>query len=139
MTMKIFTDVINALGKAADMLRSIANLPKREREKMHQTLDETYRLLDTTLNMIIIRLGDILLLESDGEFLQEAAELDNFNGWMRSEREFRLCRSLRMALRETQTIAGKLAGRVSTNHWDALLEQMERILTTEHELAFFIR
>lgn len=58
---------------------------------MRQTLDETYRLIDTTLNMVIIRLGDILLRAVDDDFLREAARLDNYNEWMQAEREFRLC------------------------------------------------
>ena len=40
-------------------LKAIVNLPKAERETMRRTLDETYRMIDTTLNMVIIRLGDI--------------------------------------------------------------------------------
>ena len=41
-------------------VKSIVNMPKAEWEKVRQTLDKTYRLLDTTLNMVIFWLGDIL-------------------------------------------------------------------------------
>ena len=41
-------------------LKAIANLPKAEREMRRQTLNETYRLMDTSLSMVIIRLGDIV-------------------------------------------------------------------------------
>jgi hypothetical protein len=138
MEFKLFTDLIDALGKVAGGLKAIVNLPKAEREAMHRTLDETYRLIDTTLNMVIIRLGNILLHAADDDFLREAARLDNYNEWMQAEREFRLCRSLRVALRETETLAGKLAGAVSTNDWDAMLQQMHAILATEGEVAVFI-
>ena len=138
MEFKLFTDLIDALGKVAGGLKAIVNLPKAEREAMHRTLDETYRLIDTTLNMVIIRLGDILFNVADADFLREAARLDNYNEWMQAEREFRLCRSLRVALRETQTLAGKLAGAVSAKDWDALLQQMQSILATEGEVAQFI-
>lgn len=57
MELKLFTDLINALSKVAGGLKAIVNLPKAEREAMRQTLDETYRLVYTTLNMVIIRLG----------------------------------------------------------------------------------
>ena len=89
MELKLFTDLIDAIGKVAGGLKAIVNLPKAERETMRQTLDETYRLIDTTLNMVIIRLGDILLLVADADFLREAARLDNYNGRMRAERQFR--------------------------------------------------
>jgi hypothetical protein len=138
MELKLFTDLIDALGKIADGLNALVNLPKADREKMRQTLDETYRLIDTTLNMVIIRLGDILLLAEDASFLREAAALDNHNEWMQAEREFRLCRSLRVALRETETLAGKLVGAVSAKDWDGLLQQMRAILATEGEVALFI-
>ena len=65
---KLLTDLIDALGKVAGRLKAIANLPKAERETMCRTLDETYRLIDTTLNMVIIRLN-ILLLAADAEIL----------------------------------------------------------------------
>ncbi|MBI1926548.1 hypothetical protein HYR99_20180 [Candidatus Poribacteria bacterium] len=73
MELKLITDLIDALGKVAGGLKAIVNLPKAEREAMRKTLDETYRLIDTTLNMVIIRLGDILLPASDDAFLREAA------------------------------------------------------------------
>ena len=138
MEFKLFTDLIDALGKVAGGLKAIVNLPKAQRELMRQTLDETYRLIDMTLNMVIIRLGDILLHPADDDFLREAARLDNYNEWMQAEREFRLCRSLRVALREMETLAGKLAGAVSAKDWAALLQQMQSILATEGEVAIFI-
>lgn len=138
MELKLFTDLIDALGKVAGGLKALVQFPKTEREKMRNTLDETYRLIDTTLNMVIIRLGDIGLLDSDDHFLSEAARLDNWNDWMQAEREFRLCRSLRVALRETKTLTGGLAGKASTEDWDALVQQMEVILPTEQEVAVFI-
>jgi len=138
MDLKLFTDMIDALGKVVGGLKAIVTLPKTERETIGRTLDETYRLIDTTLNMVIIRLGDILLQGADGDFLREASKLDNYNEWMQAEREFRLCRSLRVALRETETLAGKVAGVVSTKDWDALLHQMRAILSTEGEVASFI-
>jgi hypothetical protein len=134
---KFLTDWIDALGKVAKGVKSIANMPKAERERVRQTLDETYRLLDTTLNMVIFRLGDILDEPTNAGFKREAARLDNYHEWMQAEREFHLCRSLRVTLRETQTLAGKLTA-VSAKDWDALLQQMNAILTTEAEVARFI-
>lgn len=57
---------------------------------MRQTLSETHRLIDTTLNMVIIRLGDILLPAADDNFFREATRWDNSNEWMQAERKFRL-------------------------------------------------
>jgi hypothetical protein len=138
MDFKFFTDLIDALGKVAGGLKALVQLPKTERETIRRTLDETYRLIDTTLNMVIIRIGDILLQSSDKDFLDEVTRLDNYNEWMQAEREFRLCRSLRVALRETETLSARLAGAVSTKDWDALLRQMRTILATEGEVALFI-
>lgn len=138
MELKLFSDLIDALGKVVGGLKAVANMPKAEREAIRRTLDETYRLVDTTLNMVIIRLGDILLHTSDVDFLNEVTRLDNYNEWMQAERELRLCRSLRVALRETETLANRLVGFVSTKDWSALLQQMQTILATEGEVALLI-
>ncbi len=69
MKLKHFTDLIDALGKV--------NLPKAEVEKMRLTLNETCRLIDTTNNLAIIQMGDILLQAADDEFLCDPARLDN--------------------------------------------------------------
>lgn len=79
MKLTLFTDLIDTLAKVPCGLMHIVNLPKAERATIRQTLDETYRLIDTTLNMVIIRLGDILLHTADDDFLGEAARLDNYN------------------------------------------------------------
>ncbi len=84
MELTLFTDLIDALGKVAAGLRTIVNLPRAERETMRQTLDETSRRVDTTLNMLIIRLGDILLRAADDDFLREVARLDNYNEWIQA-------------------------------------------------------
>jgi hypothetical protein len=60
MDLKLFTDLIDALGKVVGELKAIVNLPKATRETIRQTLDETYSLIDTTLNRGIIRLADLL-------------------------------------------------------------------------------
>lgn len=115
----LFTDLIDALGKVAGGLKAIVNLPKSERETIRRTLDETYRLIDTTRNMLIVRLGDIQLQPTDDVVLREVARLVNYNEWMQAEREFRLCSSLRVALRETEALVDRQFGTVSTKDWEA--------------------
>jgi hypothetical protein len=138
MEIKLFTDLIDALGKVVGGLKAILDLSTTEREKIRKTLEETYRLIDTTLNMVIIRLGDILQEETDANLLHEAARLDNYDEWIQAEREFRICRSLRVALRETETLSTKLAGKASAKDWQALKDMMGLILATEGEVAVFI-
>lgn len=137
MAFSLFSDLIDLMGKAADSLKSLADLPKAQRDSIRQTMDESYRLLDTTLNMVIIRLGDIAH-QSDAEFLQEVSKLDNWNEWLQAEREFRLCRSLRVAVRETETLGRQLAGRVSVKDWDSLILLMQAVLVGEGEVALTI-
>lgn len=138
MAISLFSDLIDVLGKAAGSLKSLADLPRSERDSIRQTMDETYRLLDTTLNMVIIRLGDIGLETSDTDFLQELAKLDNWSEWMQAEREFRLCRALRVAVRETETLGRQMAGRASVRDWESLTQLMQTVLTGEGEVALTI-
>jgi hypothetical protein len=137
MELKLFADLIDALDKIARGLKAAANFPKDQRDRYRQTMDETYRLIDTALNMVIIRLGDIMLC-SDKEFVEEVGKLDNYSDWMRAEREFRLCKSLRAALSETEKLRQELIGKIITKDWDALCNEMRNALTTEQELALFI-
>jgi hypothetical protein len=138
MNIKFFSDLIDALAKVVDGLKALAQLPKAERDKFREIIDETCRLLDTTLNMIIIKLGDISQKQMDSDFLDEVARLDNYADWMKAEREFRLCRSLRVAVREAETAQGRLIGTVIANDWNALLSQMKAVLATEGEIANFV-
>jgi hypothetical protein len=100
MEYKLFTDLIGALGKVAGGIKAIVDLPKAERETIRKTLDETDRLIDTTLNMVIIRLGNIQLHTSDDEFLREDARLNDWNEWMQTGGTFNqviICRLTHLA------------------------------------------
>jgi hypothetical protein len=103
-----FTDLIAALGKVASALKAIVYLPKAERKKYQQTMDETDRLIDATPNMVVIWPGDMLLQDTDEDFLREAARLGNHGEWMQARREFRLIRSLRVALCEPGSWRSKI-------------------------------
>ena len=91
MEFRLFTDLIDALGEVAGGLKATVNLTRTERETMRRTLGEAWRLIDTTLNMVIIRLGEISLSAADADFQREAAGQDNDNEWMQAGRGFRLC------------------------------------------------
>ena len=138
MNIKIFSDLIDALSKVTDALKAAAALPKAEREQYRKVVGESYQLLDATLNMIVIRLRDILLPTNQPRFIDEVANLDNYPEWMRIEREFRMCQSLRAALSEIKHFSGKLKARVSVNDIDALIRLMEGTTATEDDIAEFI-
>jgi hypothetical protein len=138
MDIKIFSDLLDAAGKVFSAIKAIANIPKAEKEKYRQTMSETYMLMDTTLNMIILRLGDIGLIGNDADFLVEAKKLDNYDQWIKVEREFRLCSSLRIAVRDTEMISKKLLGKMSAAEWDDLLNIMRSTLAAEGDVAYYI-
>ncbi|MCX7790916.1 MAG: hypothetical protein N2378_09780 [Chloroflexaceae bacterium] len=135
MAINLFASLIDALGKIGGWLKSMASLPRSERDRYRQVLDDAHQLIHATLTMIILRLGDILRIADEAEFLKEVYGLENYTEWMKTERKFRLCQSLRVALRETEGVIADLRGRISTNDWDTLLEQMRLILRSENELA----
>ncbi len=82
MEFKLFNDLIDALGKVAIGLKAIVNMPKAERETIRQTMTETYRFIDTTPNMVIIRLGGILLHDPDYSVCQVASPTHLVGGSM---------------------------------------------------------
>ena len=134
----LFNDLVTALGKVTDGLKAIINLPKTERQKYRNALGEIFTLIDTTLNMVIIRLGDILYLKDDAAFLEEIARLDNYEEWLKTERQFRLCQSLRVAYSEAEHLTSELPGQLSIGDWEKLLREMGTILRIESGVAFYI-
>jgi hypothetical protein len=77
MELKLFTDLIDALSKVASGLKALVELPRKEKEKYRQTPGDTFRLIDTTPNMVLIPSGDILLLKEGEAFLDDVTGLDN--------------------------------------------------------------
>mgnify|MGYP001582371196 CR=1 FL=1 len=75
MELKLFSDLIDGLGEVEGGVKAIVNLPRAERETMRRTLDETYRLIDTTSNMMIIRLSDSLIETSNDDLRCEGVRL----------------------------------------------------------------
>ena len=138
MDIKLFSDLVEALGKVTDALKAAISLPETERKQYRQVIGENYQLLDTTLGMIVIRLGDILLPANQPKFIDEVAKLDSYLDWMRIEREFRMCQSLRAALSEIQHFSGKLKAQVSVNDIDELIRLMKGTTATEDDVAEFI-
>ncbi len=133
-------DLLNALDKVVIGIKSLMNLPENERNKYYQTMSDTHKLIDTTLVMVILRLGDVLELQPD-EFLIEVTRLNNFDEWYRVERELRLCSQLRRLRNTTERIRHKLTGKIAVKDWDGLLEQMglhrdrKRLWSTGDHLA----
>ena len=136
--LKPISDLIDALGKVVTGTKGLAGFAPDERKKYRDTMTETYRVIDTTLVMLITRLTDVLRKNS-AEFLDEVALLESNADWLRVERDFRLCGSLRTALSETKTTGGRLKGKLIDKlvigDWDALLRLMDSILNDEEEVA----
>lgn len=135
---KMFSDAIDALGKVFAGIKALSELPKKERYRYLATMDEAYQLLDSTLILVMNRLDDVLETHQDREFLIEVARLDKYEDWYRAERELRLCRRLQNLKLEMVGIRAKLAGKFVVKDWDALLEQIQDVLTNEYELAQFL-
>lgn len=136
--MKLFTDLFDAIEKSLNALKKITNLPKETRDELRTTFNDTFTLLDTSLNMVIIRLGEILRITNDSEFTVELGQLNNDAGWTKAEREFRLCKSLRHAVNETQRLKSKILNQVSVQDWQEMQNQMELILWSEDRLGNYI-
>lgn len=136
--MKLFTDIFDAIEKAFKAIKAIANLPKETRDELRNTFDETFKLLDTSLNMVIIRLGEILRITDDPVFIAEVSRLNNDVSWTQAEREFRLCKSLRHTVNETGRLRNKILNHISVQDWDEMQNQMESILMGEDRLGNFV-
>ena len=138
MNIKLFSDIFDAIEKALNAIKKISNMPKETRDELRNTFDETFKLLDTSLNMVTIRLGEILRISDDSTFNLEASQLSFDASWINAEREFRLCSSLRHTISETQRLRSSLLNHISINDWDEMKNQMEAILQGEDRLGNYI-
>jgi hypothetical protein len=136
--MKLFSDLFDALEKAFKAIRAIANLPKETRDELRITFNETFTLLDTSLNMVIIRLGEILRITDEPVFMIEVSQLNNDAGWTTAERQFRLCKSLRHTVNETVRLRNRILNYISVKDWDEMQYQMELILWSEDKLGNYV-
>jgi hypothetical protein len=133
--MSFIQDIVQKLWEVAPTLLA---LPKQERDEYRKVLDDTFKMMDTIINMIIIKLGNINHIADDSQFLNEVTLLDNYQDWLTKERDFELCKSLRDTLSETRSARQKLVGKISVNNWDALIGGMEKVLNSERPLAEYI-
>ena len=138
LTLELFPDLFDAIEKAFKALKAIASLPQKTRDELRNMFDETFKLLDTSLNMITIRLGQILKIQKDKDFIAEVKLLNNEPSWTNAEREFRLCRSLRNTVDEASRLGNKIRRLISVKDWNDMQNQMEVILQGEERLGDFI-
>lgn len=136
--MKIFTDLLDAIERAFGVIKKITDLPKGIRDELRNTLDETFKLMDTTLNMIIIRLSEIIRITDDATFLNEVSQLSVDASWTKAEREFRLCKSLRHSVNEAHRLKNSLLNHISIVEWSEMQNQMQAILYGEDRLGNYI-
>lgn len=136
--MKLFSEIFDAIEKVIKAVKAIAGLPKETRDELRKTFDETFKLLDTSLNMVSIRLGEILRITKITDFKKEVRLLKNDQSWTTAEREFRLCKSLRHAINETDRLKSKILNYISVKDWDGMKNQMEAILQSEDRLGNYI-
>ena len=113
MEIKVFSDMINALEQVGKGILSIKDLQVRKRQHYRKVIDETYRLLDSAILLVLNRLSNLLLIEKQEDFIRELRGLDNFTEWTNIERQVRLCNNLHTTGREMEDLYNKLIDRIS--------------------------
>ena len=143
----MFADAIATLEKLGGWIVNAAQIPKRQREKYLAAVTEAFTLLDTALVMVQMKLGDLLHIQNDFEldtagkkrrFVQDLANLDNTEAWLRLERELSLCRSLRIVSRDMDYAAQEVLNTVALNDRRAVEELISDIFERERFLAEYI-
>jgi hypothetical protein len=139
MEVKIFTDVIDALQKVGEAIISIKNIPKAQRKRISLAVEESFTLLNSAINLVLHRLGDLLSEDSRSEFIRELKKLDNDREWWELERDVHLCRGLREAHPEIDSFRlSKMPLRLGSRDWENVRVLVDEVLEREGELAKFI-
>jgi hypothetical protein len=135
----VFSDVIDALEKVAKAVISIKDIPKKQRSRYQEAVRDAFTLLNSAVNLVLHRLGDILIEDDRNKFADELRRLDNQKEWWELEREVRLCRKLREVHPEIDSFTlGKMPVRLGSKDWDNVRTLVDQILEREGEMADFI-
>lgn len=139
MQVKLFSDVIDALEKVGKAVLSIKNIPARQRKRYQDAVKDAFTLLNSAVNLVLHRLGDVLLADTKKEFVTELRRLDNSKEWWKLEREVRLCRKLREVHPEIDGFTlTKMPLRLGSRDWNSVRILVDQILEREGELADYI-
>ncbi len=139
MEVKIFTDVIDALERVGKAAVAIKNIPETQRKRISEAVEDSFTLLNSAINLVLLRLDDLLLEDSRSEFINDLKRLGNNQEWRELERDVRLCRKLRELHGEISSFAIKtIPLRVGSRDWANVRVLVDEILEGEGELADFI-
>jgi hypothetical protein len=133
----LFGPFVATIGKVIDHLVACKDVGKKERNEYRKAIGDTCTIVNSALNMVILRLGDILSKDED-QFLVELKKLDNYDKWLEIEREMRLCSSMNTALNEANRIGGRLGRTVFIDDWPSLCREMVGFVGCERDLASLI-
>lgn len=139
----LYAKIRGAIKGIAQDIASVEEIPGKTRKEYLDIIDETMTLLCTSLEMVMTRLQDLLILArgtdaDQKKFISELRNLDYFDDWIRAEREFRLCRNLRWRAREMSGLIDRFKLRIALRDRKAFGDSVDGILKTETELAGFI-
>jgi len=143
-SINLYKKIREAVKIIAQDIASLENIPRNIRKEYIDVIDETMTLLCTTLEMVMTRLQDLLILArspADGDratFITELLNLDYWAEWERVERDFRLCSNLRLRAREMEGLFDNIGSRIGLRDFNSFKEAISRIIWTEAELAGFI-
>lgn len=139
MVLTDFSQMIDTLVKTWDVIKKVKEIPSDERKKYRVVLDDTYTMLDSALLLVLNRLGDIIMVDDQSEFVSELQGLYNFAEWDRIERDVRLCTNLRYADSEIVKNWENLKAHISVKDQKVIKTFMTQILKQdEATLAYMI-
>jgi hypothetical protein len=137
MGLKVFSDAIDALEKLADAVIKVKNIPKNRRKRYRQAVSQSFELLNAAMNLILLRLGDLLLIEKKTDFIRELKKLDNNKAWLELERDVRLCSNLRATHMDMDGVLSRMI-HFGQRDWDKARLLVDQLLERERSLADYI-
>lgn len=115
-TLSLFSDSIDALGKLWGVVKGAAALPKAERERYRQTFDQTFATLDAGLAAVIVMLGALERIDDPGHLATEMRGLGHAATWLDLERRMLLCDQLRVLGRELEPLWAQFSAQVAVQN-----------------------
>jgi hypothetical protein len=137
-TLSLFSDSIDALGKLWGAVKGAAALPKAERERYRLSFDQTFATLDAALAAVITTLGALERVDDPGQLANELRGVAYSQTWLDLERRMRLCDQLRVLGRELEPLWAQFSAQLAVQNPAGFRQFMADMQVGEVALADYI-
>ncbi len=133
-----FNTLIGNLDGAVSAIKSDKDSIKKNREKIFDALEEFYCLASSTLNLVMVRLTNMLKQNEGDEFVSEFSKLGKPEEWLKAQNNFKFCNSIMKMKTDAYDVISTPSNSADSRKWKSYLVKVNEVFTDEDALALFL-